>query len=102
MRKFIAIKEKISLRLHSITIRSVIPYISEILGTRSSLKKKRKEKERKEQKKEAKRKEKERKEMENKRIREMDGKSLCGRKGKMKNEMWKKRKKKEKEKKGEE
>ena len=80
MRKFIAIKEKvyfISIRLRSITIRRVVPYISDILSTSSSLKKKkgrkrkeksirrrqkRKEKERKEQRKKAKRKEKERKE----------------------------------------
>ena len=43
MRKFIAIKEKslfIPIRLHSITIRSVIPYILGIHSTSNSLKKK--------------------------------------------------------------
>ena len=46
MRKFIVIKEKslfIPIRLHSITIRSVIPYILGIHSTSSSLKKKKEE-----------------------------------------------------------
>ena len=95
-------------RLHSITIRIVIPYISEILGTSSSLKKKKtsgrkKEGEGKERAKEGGKKEGEGKEIaeegkgkerggkEEKKKR--DGKSLCGRKGKGRMRCKKKRRK---------
>ena len=98
MRKFIVIKEKslfIPIRLHSITIRSVIPYILGIHSTSSSLKKKKKTSGKKKGK---------RDENKWKRGEEEKGMERVCAKGKKKNEERKEErmKEKEKEKKGEE
>ena len=99
MRKFIVIKEKslfIPIRLHSITIISVIPYILGMHSTSSSLKKKKEENFRK--------KKGNRDENEWKRGEEEKGMERVSAKGKKKNEERKEErmKEKEKEKKGEE
>ena len=93
----------IPIKLHSITISSVIQYTSEVHSTSSPFKKKKKEALTKERGKEnevekrRKRTERWKRGEEEKR----DGKSLCERKGKRENDMWKKRRKEGRENEGE-
>ena len=70
---------QITIGLKSVKISDVIVYIPETHSTSSSLKKKKRHKAKE---KERMKREKERKEVEKMRRRKMDGKSLCGRKGK--------------------
>ena len=81
----------IPIKLHSITISSVIHYTSKVHSTNSSLKKKKSLKKERGKENEMEKRRRRTKRWKRGEEEKRDGKSLCERKGKRENEMWKKR-----------